>query len=239
MGCLETRTTENYKSPSLPQEEMIIVIKEKEVFFCSITTENLEKSIKSNSINNLLSIAQLRKSIGDLGCNSNEFVVKDEVMLKLMTILQNSNKLFEYKTIMIFGILLCEGDPKDKSLSLFRLYDTDNKKILTRDVINVMIEELIDISINKIPRLAIDDDDNPEPNTLSKFSVNKYTKYLLKSKDKFISKILDLLLDKRNVITQDQFIKNVAQNALLEALVSSSKLRLFIYKLDTSSYILI
>lgn len=59
------------------------------------------------------------------------------------------------RTQLVLGILLAGGTAKDKAKLFFEAHDPRNIKVVSKADIHELVEELLDISINKLPTLVV------------------------------------------------------------------------------------
>lgn len=229
MGCCSEKmksVKNKFKQIALSKEETIITMKEKLLPFSAVNIQELDTVIRNNSSNGVLSIAQLRKAMTELNFDIETFTLPQDHIQILLKLLQNSERLYDVKTVMLFGVLLCAGEPLDKSQILYNLYDVNNTNCLQEAETRQIISELIDISVDKIPRVAVDNGAEPENFTISEGNLLEYTNSLLVKKDEFISQIIDVLFAGRKIMRKTEFIKCISDDHFLQTILWSFQIRL-------------
>lgn len=229
MGCCSGKELEpgfGMQQISLSEEESIITMREKQIPFSRIKLEDLQKALKTNENNRVLSIVQLRKAMSGLGFDTQIFGQPDENIQNFLKLLSNSSRLYELKTISLFGVVLSIGSPKEKSLILFKLYENTEGEGLSKSEINAMIEDIIDVSVNKLPQIAINDDDDPEQFTLPKEKLLNYVSSLLEKKENYITIAVNSLIADKEKIFVNEFVNKITDDPMLECLLWSYQLRL-------------
>ena len=228
MGCCSDKMSisrNKYDQMASSEEEATITMKEKQIPFSTVELQAFEKSIQKHQNNGILSISQFRQAMAELDFDIKIFTIPEYYIRLLLKALQNSKQLFEVKTILLFGIVLCIGTPCEKSEILFKLYDTKNSKLLKKNELLLMIKDIFEVSVIKIPRIAEDNIDEPQTFTLSEEKLNSYIESMSAKEDKFTSKAIDLLIGEAEEITQEEFINRISQEPFLESLVWSFQLR--------------
>jgi hypothetical protein len=229
MGCCNEKMMmgkSRFNLMLVSEEEDIIKLKEKSLPFSTTKVMDLEAVIKQNQFDGVLSIAQLRKSLTQLEFDLELFTIPEIHIAKLLQILQNPRKLYEVRTILLCGILLCEGTTSDKANMLFNLYDSKRDTSLDKDVIKDMVYEIIDMSVKKIPKIAVDDNEEPEPFTIDTSKLETYTNGLLSKSETLVEKVITKLMEDQYCITQTDFIKRISRDSFLESLLWSYRIRL-------------
>ncbi|OMJ66249.1 hypothetical protein SteCoe_36971 [Stentor coeruleus] len=229
MGCCSEKmksVKNKFKQIALSEEETIITMKEKLLPFSTINIQELDTVIRSNSSNGVLSTAQLRKAMTELNFDIETFTLPQDHIQILLKLLQNPQRLYDVKTVMLFGVLLCAGEPLDKSQILYSLYDINNTYCLQEPEIREMISELIDISVDKIPRIAIDNSAEPENFTISEKHLLEYINTLLNKKDEFLSQVIEVLFAGKKIMRKTEFIKCISDDHFLQTILWSFQIRL-------------
>ena len=194
-NCTETCSCSKNKPSDFvdSEEESIIKIKEKSLPLSKIKIEEISTIINNHQYDGILSISQLRSAFTEMQFNIDFFSDPDHQFSKLLIILQNTNKLYEVRTVMVCGILLGLGDIKAKFNAFFKIYENSIDNCLYKAKCREMIEDIIMMAAKKIPFIAVDDSEDPAIFTIPSNKIERYTDLLIKSKDNYIKKLLDIL----------------------------------------------
>lgn len=229
MGCCSEKMNavkNKYNQLALSEEETVITMKEKCLPFSTTRLENLKSVILNNSSSGIMSIAQLRKAMTELDFDIEIFTTPEEHIQNLLRLLQNSKRLYDVKTVMLFGVLLCSGTAEEKAEILFDIYDINGTHCLQEAEINEMLSELIDISVDKIPRIAIDNNSEPEKFTMPEYRILEYTECLLNKKGNLITRLSNVIFAEGKIMRREHFIKRVSEDPFLETILWSFHIRL-------------
>ncbi|OMJ92815.1 hypothetical protein SteCoe_4357 [Stentor coeruleus] len=229
MGCCSEKMNavkNKYNQLALSEEETVITMKEKCLPFSTTRLENLKSVILKNSTSGIMSIAQLRKAMTELDFDIEIFTTPEEHIQNLLRLLQNSKRLYDVKTVMLFGVLLCTGTNEEKAEILFDIYDINGTHCLQEAEINEMLSELIEISVNKIPRIAVDNSSEPEKFTMPEYRILEYTECLLNKKDNLIARLNNLIFAEGKIMRRENFIKRVSEDPFLGTILWSFHIRL-------------
>ena len=228
MGCCNERLTcEKNKSIELTScsEENIIRIKEKSLPLSLINAEDAISIIRKYQFEGFLSSAQLRQCFIELNFEVAGFSDCERQEFKLMAALQTS-KLHEFQIVSVCGLLLGEGKCLDKAKALFSIYDTEDSNSLGSETVKRMVEDLLDVSTNRIPLIAADDNEAPAAFTLPSSKVEAYVTSLSANKGWFTRKVLSELLENESSINLEQFLKKMTNSRLLGSMLWSYQIRL-------------
>lgn len=228
MGCCSEKMNavkNKFHQLALSEEETVITMKEKSLPFSSVRLQELSDAILKNSSNGMLSIAQLRKAMTELNIEVEIFTSPEEHILCLLKLLQNSKRLYDVKTVIMFGVLLSAGIPEEKAGILFDLCNTRNHYLQEGDFKD-MLSELIDISVVKIPRIAINSSSEVEGFTIPEDRLLQYTGCLLKNKASMISRVASVLFAEQKTMEKGEFINRISNDSFLETILWSFQIRL-------------
>lgn len=228
MGCCNYRLNcGNFKSIELTtcSDEDLIKVKEKSLPLSSISAEEIALIINKYQFEGYMSSAQLRQCFMELKFDVAAFSHCESEASKLMAALQ-SEKLYKTQIVSLCGLLLGEGKSIEKAKVLFSIYDTEESNSLSSETINKMLEDIINVSANRIPLIAADDNDIMATYSLPNTRVEAYITSLTSNKDYYMKKVLLELLPKETSINLQEFLQKVTHSRLLESLLWSYQVRL-------------
>lgn len=238
MGCCSHTRSIPILLPKfeLPSQEKVILEGEKRIPFSSKESKDLDQTFKANGSGGKLSVAQLKKALGLLNIPVEIFTDPDTQVFKFLTRIQNEKKLYDISNLSLCGILLGSGDIPTKARILFNHFDVDASEKLDKSEIEKMLEDMIDISIVKIPILSLkledesDDPNQPSYPKLTQQEIDEYVSVLEKGKSKFIQNVILKLLEGADGISIDEFIRKVSNDKYLERIVWSANIRITLYE---------
>ncbi|OMJ71506.1 hypothetical protein SteCoe_30258 [Stentor coeruleus] len=230
MGCCSEKMNavkNKFNQLSLSEEETAITMKEKSLPFSSVRLQDLSNAIHKNSSNGMLSIAQLRKAMTELNFEVEIFTSPEDHISCLLKLLQNSKRLYDVKTVIMFGVLLSAGIPEEKAGILFDLCDINDNHYIQEEDFKGILSELIDISVEKIPCIAINNNDSElEGFTIPEDHLLQYTACLLKNKASMISRITSVLFAEQKIMRKGEFVNRISNDSFLETILWSFQIRL-------------
>jgi Ca2+-binding EF-hand superfamily protein len=229
MGCCSEKMNavkNKFHQLALSEEETVITMKEKSLPFSSVRLQDLSDAILINSSNGMLSIAQLRKAMTELNIEVEIFTSPEEHIQCLLKLLQNSKRLYDVKTVIMFGVLLSAGISEEKAGILFDLCNTNNNHYIQEGDFKDMLSELIDISVVKIPRIAISSNAEAEGFTIPEDRLLQYTSCLQKNKAPMISRVTSVLFAERKTMQKEEFVNRISNDSFLETILWSFQIRL-------------
>ncbi|OMJ70171.1 hypothetical protein SteCoe_31905 [Stentor coeruleus] len=228
MGCCSEKMNavkNKFHQLALSEEETIITMKEKSLPFASVRLQDLTDAVLKNSSNGVLSIAQLRKAMTELNFEVEIFTSPKDHIICMLKLLQNPKRLYDVKTVIMFGVLLSAGIPEEKAAILFDLCQTDNHHLQEGDFKHVL-SDLIDISVQKIPRIAINTDIEAGSFSIPEDRLSQYTSCLLKNKIQMMSDVTSILFAEKKPIRKGEFINRISNDSFLETILWSFQIRL-------------
>ena len=211
---------------SLSDEETIITMKEKLLPFSCLTLSELTSSITHNQEEQIMSSCQFRKALTDIGVESEVFTDPESQVYIFLRILQNPSRLYDVRTVMLAGIVLSTSLATEKADALFSLYDSSGTKELKESEARKMIEEIIEVSVGKLPLLAKETSEEEHNFTLSEEKVVAYVENLMRKKDKYIQRALPVIMASSEKVNREEFVRRVSEHVLLEPMLWSYQLRL-------------
>ena len=117
MGCVQTKEICN-------EENNMILFEENLGYHLQVSTE-VDSVFRKYSSNGYLNSAQFRRACNILGITS----INTEESNKIEAFyqkLQNDKSLYPLKDLLVIGVLLSDGNARDKSRLLYEIYDEDN-----------------------------------------------------------------------------------------------------------------
>ena len=235
MGCCATKRSVPVILPKfeLPSQEKVIANCEKLIPFSQKNSSEVEVALKANGTNGKLSVPQLKKTLGKLELDPTVFTDPDTQVFKFLTSMKNENKLYDLPKLSLCAILLGQGDTDEKAKILFEHFDEDASQKLEKNELVAMLEEMVDISVHKIPILALKiegDTVDPEFPKITQEEIDGYVHHLLKAKHQFIDKVILKLLEGSDGIAIDDFVSKVKNDSYLARLVWSANIRVTLYE---------
>lgn len=215
MGCLcqksEWEVIEEYIEKSLEKSNL-------SPKYC----EKISKSIHRTTLHFHLTKVQLTESLGYL-----KLTLSDDLEKILKNFLEYpreckfikkqrlrgeygqdyNTQMYSVKKLSTFGILLGKGNTEEKSKCLFSVYDIDASNNLSKWEITVMINDIMEIALEKM--LNITEDYFPEQIE----NIENYKRKLASMKENFVNYFKFLLLDDdKKEMTGEEFVLAMKKN---------------------------
>lgn len=132
------------------------------------------------------------------------------------------DEFYSMRGLLTLGILVSFGNVGEKAKILFELIDVESKGFLKKEDLEVLIDECMEISINKIA-LIVD---------MEKFNLQEYVGTLIKNKSRAKEKIIKIIWKKnKEKILFKEFTKRFYRKKAV-CLLNSAGIRKFIYKIN-------
>lgn len=158
MGCLVNRggNQEEEAAPTITAsaiapEERIMMNNEKTLPFAKLSSKEIIRSLKAETMKEALSLPQLKRAFHELNIDSNYITDPDNPFHSLLRPLKNQKKLFDLKLFSVFAILTGKGSTQEKAAWLFKQYDGDASGILEKEELVNMLNDLIYLSCEVLP----------------------------------------------------------------------------------------
>lgn len=123
-------------------------------------------------------------------------------------LLKIENGTYNYKYVLILGIILGTGTSSQKSKLLFEVYDPECDKSLAHEKVMEMLNIMLDLAINYLPNLVTNDTKPPA----SESAVKLYTDILLNNRSKVYDLLLKIFVGEKHIlgdpVTISQFQSN-------------------------------
>ncbi|CAG9321587.1 unnamed protein product [Blepharisma stoltei] len=216
MGCADSR-----EKTSSPEEERIIAVAEDRLGFKFLNAQWIDRTIHRYSISNKLSEAQFSAAFNELSIDLANFEEDMTPFKKFYSGFLNDDSLtYSAQQLSSLGILLGKGSAKDKASLLFQNYDVDLSKSIDYDEFVIMLNELIEIGLTRIPKLAWELAAEDE-----KFLLGKYMRRLEIAKP-IVKKFYVVMIhrDKEAELSYDDFV-NMFSKEELKMMVNAKTLR--------------
>lgn len=216
MGCSNNRE----KSINL-EEERIIGIAEDLLKFTSLDALLIDRTIHRYSISNRLTGSQFEAAHRDLNISFEDYNRERTPLGEFYNSFLNHDGL-TYSTTKLcsLGLLLGKGSVKTKASILFQNYDLDLSKSIDQGEFKVLLEDLVDIALIRIPKLALRFAGEAET-----FLLKKYNRRIVSIK-RIVTKFYIILIhpEKEKILSYQEFIDKFDSEDI-QALVSSQRLR--------------
>lgn len=225
MGCCGSKhALELIPKKDLPKEEKVIREQEKTIPWSNKSAKELQRGLKAESLTGQLSVAQLKRAMHDLNIDSDMFVNPESPVYKFLKKLMNDRKLYDVKRLALCGILVGEGSVKEKAGVIFNHFDEDASGQLERGEIVNMLNEMIDIAVEKIPAMA------KGSTEVTAEELDAYTAMLLTGRHAFVERTVSTLLSTNTGISLEDFETKLQENSTLRRLIWSYEIRLSLYE---------
>ncbi|OMJ69603.1 hypothetical protein SteCoe_32621 [Stentor coeruleus] len=209
MGCYYSR--ESYSEI----EKFIVEISESQIGFKNFESKYLDRVIHRYSTSLKISKPQLNRICCELKLDEvsntalfNQFMVENHYCAKKLSSL---------------GILLGQGNIKSKCSLYFKNYDIDNSGMLTKNEVEMMLEQIISIACRIIPKFT-------EYNNRNNPKLREYTSTLCGLEKGLKKNFLGILLDEDQSLTEGRFIFKCS-STIAQVLTSSTGIRKYAYEI--------
>ena len=144
------------------KEENIIHKKEQEVPFFRIKIKQLEDVLEVHQYDHKLNNSHIRKVVADLKLNLDMLSNPSCVEFKFFEYLMDPDKLYCQRKLVLSSVLTCSEPPEKKFGVVGKYYDFSANNLLEIDEIEMLLTEIVDISVICIPKIAISEEANQE-----------------------------------------------------------------------------
>ncbi|CAG9310598.1 unnamed protein product [Blepharisma stoltei] len=214
------------KEEDLTLEDKIILEQEKKLHFSRLLSKEIVKSIKAESLQNSLSLPQLKRVFHDLQIPESELTSPDTPTYHLLSKVKNENKLYDTKKLSLIGIVIGIGTAEEKADWLFRQFDVDATGMLDPSEIEEMLGAMVDVCANILPVLA----KGEGIGFMNKEDIDAYKDKLISGKDEFIREITKQLLVEKEISQHELTMKLGDINNSLSKLLYSYGVRSLLRK---------
>ena len=219
------------------EEERLIRLKEAQVKFFSTRLSRLEKSFEVHRFDHRLSRSGIRKVLANLKLTPEILTDPLRPEFKFFELLKDDDKLYTQRKIVLSIVLTSLDSSKAKIDAIERYYDLSQNNLLELDEITRLLDEIADVSARIIPKIAaVKINDIDKEGCLSEESYQRYTEYLLSSKNKFIEEYSVRIMKTSDSLTFREFATKI--NSEFSMLLSSAKVRnvLFDMSMENKDY---
>ncbi|OMJ82015.1 hypothetical protein SteCoe_17400 [Stentor coeruleus] len=221
MGCSGSIVSTKLDRLPQPREEIIIKNLETNLPFSNKSLSDLMNSFKLNSFNDVLTYTEFTKSLEQLSWVS-YIQNKNNSLGKVISLITRNNKI-PVITLCFLSILLGKATLENKAEILFTLIDRETKGTIKAQVFKYVLNALIMISIEILPQIAYDNQ------CLTFTEIQDYTLWLKRKKNGLIKKILTKVLDGKNEIAQNRFVKRIKTIEKYQHFLSATGIRMLLF----------
>ncbi|CAG9322213.1 unnamed protein product [Blepharisma stoltei] len=218
MGCVDSKS-------SISIEERAIMIAEEELGYGNKYSRDVDFVHRKYSVSGLINAEQWRDISNSLLIKS-ENTPRNAKIEDFFSSFKSIDGKLPLRSLLIIGVLLSEGRASDKARLLFEIYDIKNQKSLPKSIIQALVDEMLDISINKLPILVC------PHHVANEDEVKKYLKdlrgYQEVSKTAIIARFLGTGEGEEQEISLSVFVKNF-EDGVTARLLTAHGLREFVY----------
>ena len=196
----------------LSSEEKTIVDMENQLEFGKNSTAEVDFTIRRYTFDREINSEQW-KSIG------NELQLKTRAyshcpkVEEFYASYKNSQGNFSMKEILILGIVLSSGQIGTKARLFFDIYDELGEKIINKEAVEDLFDELIKCTLIKLPMLVSNSCNPP----VGEKQIQRYASRLLQNMQRAKVEFVDIILEGQSIIELNEFKRrfDLMQNALL------------------------
>lgn len=218
MGCAGSYILSTGKN-SANHEEKVICGLERNLPFSQKACRELVNTFRLNSSNGFLNSLQLARAFNDLAWTESRKNYSG--MNKILNALNKDSKI-PMMSLCILSLLLGKANQKTKAEILFALMDPEANGSISPVQLQTMLTNLLVVSAEILPQVTLENE------ILTKEEVNGYVKRLKRKSQNFVKKIAGDLLKGSELLSQEEFLKNLASEKLLEKLTCSEEIRLIL-----------
>ncbi|CAG9331423.1 unnamed protein product [Blepharisma stoltei] len=184
MGCSTSRE-------DLSEEEIAIISVERYLGYSNCTCKLIDLMFRKYASNGTINSRQMQEIMVHLRLkarNTHECPHIEDFYEKFK--LDDGN--YDFKALLMLGICLSDGKPKEKAKLLFEIFDSSNRKTITRESVEIMIKILLMNAIDFIPILCHESNLVP----MYEKEITSYTEKIRVSKEKALGSVLRKFLGK-------------------------------------------
>ncbi|OMJ90591.1 hypothetical protein SteCoe_6985 [Stentor coeruleus] len=229
MGCCNEKDSNAQYTSGMRlslEEEEIIKFHERSLVFSSVQVKYFLRALEKIQSDGELTLQQIQTALSEVNISAERLSNPSSSTQKLFGILQNQNSLFKSETISLCSIVLGVGKSKRKAIILFGMYAKKDKNFINCEEVKVMMQDLLDVSINKIPWIALDNKDKSLPHTLQEKQIVEYIKELSENTNSYIETGISYLFKNKTELSLIEYLERFRSHSELEDFLSSFRLRL-------------
>jgi hypothetical protein len=188
--CAETNPAFTPTGNSLEENsEKAIALAENKCPISKRAPQAIRKSIQPEAMNGRLSLTQMKRAGGSLGLDRVELQNPDSATFGFInTLCTNDEDAYDERRLLVSSVLISNAGAKEKAQILVETYDVNQSQILGRHELRHMIEELFDLSIDSLPKLAT------SSSKMVSDGIGEYLSKLRVCREQFVEHNLQVLL---------------------------------------------
>lgn len=224
MGLCCSRSSQSIlPSRELSKEERIVMEREKLLPFSKVQSKKVNEVIHKYTKKGKLSRQEFMRAQADLELDLIKHLEDPESDIYKFFSSMKDGQLFNGRSLALCGILVGTGSEKEKAEVLFEHFDKDAGGSLDRKEIHHMLTEIIQMSVDYLPLLAVSE--TAQENTLDEEQLEAFQNKLNETQESLINRLADKLLEHRPDIYSNEFIRRVSTDAVLKQLLWSTGVR--------------
>ncbi|CAG9320007.1 unnamed protein product [Blepharisma stoltei] len=172
MGCADSRS-------ELTPEEQCLVNAENILQYNKCSSQMVDYCHRKYSSNNEINAEQWRDIVSTLNLKADN-TAQNKKVVEFFNLFKGPEGKFHMRHLLVLGIMLSQSNSKEKAKLLFQTRDHINAKAIAKVEIFGLVEDMIEISVNRLPRLF---NENPHFQ-MTEDDIKKYALSLIQLKDK-------------------------------------------------------
>jgi hypothetical protein len=229
MGKCVSKTTLRKDKTFSNEEDHIISSFERKAPFARIKLEKLETAFEKHQFDQRLTIPDLRLALNDLELNPELLKNPQSHFSKFFEAMLEPDRLFLQRKLVLSAVLTSGESDQVKIRLMRKYYDLNKNQEISLNEVEVLVEEIIQVSIKIIPMMAVKDSFDEEKGLMSEEQMKNYNFNMEKIYKSYKRKLVKKIMKGEESISGDAFDAAFQRQYVKVALNSSTvrkKLRL-------------
>jgi hypothetical protein len=208
MGCGGSREV-------LSDEESYLVSHEHELLYNTQTSSQVDLVFRKYSYDNSLNTSQLTQAAIKLGIRIDNIGTCNQIK-PLYTSLKTGGDNTPLQSLLLLGVLLTQGDPREKARLLFEIYDRVSQEEIKAAVVESLVMDLYEIAMIKLSGLV-----GTKINSSEAAHTKQYLAKIDHIKGVAGKKLTEAIVGDAPAINKAEFIATLSSSRLRKVLTSS------------------
>ena len=187
------------------EEDRIISHFEKKAPFTKLKLRKVETVFEKHQFEQRLTMPDLRLSLNELGLDHEQLKDPNSHFSKFFEAMLEPDRLFYQRKIVLSAILTSKEDDSIKINLMKKYYDLNKNNEISRSELEVLLKEIIDVSMRIIPMMAVRDSFSVEDGLITVEQMEGYSFNMDKIYKSYVRKLIKKIMNKEDSISLEGF----------------------------------
>ena len=224
MGKCASKPTLKKEKTFSTEEDRIISQFEKLAPFNKLKLDKVETVFEKHQFEQRLTMPDLRSALNELGLDHEQLKNPNSHFSKYFEAMLESDRLFYQRKLVLSAILTSKEEDSVKINLMKKYYDLNKNDEISRSELEILLKEIIDVSMRIIPMMAVRDSFSADDGLISVEQMEGYTFNMDKVNKSYAKKLMKKIMKNEDYISLEVF-HAAFEKGYVKVILNSSAVR--------------